>query len=223
MRTLTGGMPTNRWTRQTAPLAEIPLSTLNSPITTFVFPGSREAHGLHAPYQRGSVWDEARQRDLIRSLLMHIPVGAILRAKRSGSGDTDEPYYRIVDGKQRIEAIHAFVDGKLAVPADWFPDVSLADVDGDGTVRWAGLSAQGQRGFGNITIAVIELISDTETTEVPEGEGTHGAGRRYVHRRRNADETLAYEAMVYRLINSSGVDQTAADMANAAKTEHGVW
>ena len=205
------------WIRQTPPLAEIQMTTLNTPLMALTMDNSRKEHDANAPYQRGSVWTADQQRNLIRSLLLGVPVGAIIRAKKLRN--QGEAYYRIVDGKQRAEAIWAFVDDELAVPADWFPDrsVDTASVTGDGNVLYSGLTAYGRRSFESHPIAMIELTSDSETLEVPEGTGTNGVALQYVVRRRTADEAIAYEAMVYGLINTGGTAQTDADLANAAR------
>jgi hypothetical protein len=59
-------------------------------------------YDLNAPYQRDTVWEVTRRRNLIRSLLMGIPTGTLILSDlpyREGS----EHYFRVVDGKQRIE------------------------------------------------------------------------------------------------------------------------
>lgn len=77
---------------------------------------------LSAPYQRGDVWGITRQRNLIRSVIMGVPFGSIVvnnRAKMSGYRDTTQA---VIDGKQRITALLAWIDGDLSVPASWFPE-----------------------------------------------------------------------------------------------------
>jgi hypothetical protein len=75
---------------------------------------------LNPPYQRGSVWGVERKRNLIRSLLMGLPIGAVfLNSRHIMQPD------RVVDGKQRIEAILDFLGDGLAVPAEWFAETDL--------------------------------------------------------------------------------------------------
>ena len=212
-------LPAGAWERTSNPLAEIPMSTYNTPIFGMIG-CHRDDYDVDAPYQRGSVWDEARQRDLIRSMLQRIPVGAVIRSKR-GRGGVDGKYFRVVDGKQRLEALWAFVDDRLPVPADWFPDRALETVNPDGTVTWSGLSEYGRRNFEGLTIAVIELDSAVETVEVAPGTGELGNALQFVHRYRTAAEAVAYEASVYRLINTGGVGHTDDDLAAAAAVERG--
>lgn len=71
---------------------------------------------LDAPYQRGHVWCEERQRNLIRSLTMGLSTAAIFINRR----DHERPAV-VIDGKQRITAVTRWLDGDLRVPAAWFP------------------------------------------------------------------------------------------------------
>jgi hypothetical protein len=210
-----GPMSKDAWTRHETPLPAILFSTLNMPVLSFLGPESRRDHDVAAPYQRGSVWNESQRRALIRSLLMNIPIGAIYRA-RFLVPDRGE-YFRIVDGKQRLEAIWAFADGLLTVPADWFEDRQIeAGRVTAGQVSYAGLTEYGRRSFGMRTIAVLDFVSDRETIAVAPGTGTAGNARQFINRRRSPAEAIAYEAMIHGLINSTGSVQAAEDLARAA-------
>ena len=148
----------------------------------------RERMTLDAPYQRGSVWTDENRRLLIKSLIMGLPIGAIVLNHR---GYDSEVIYSVIDGKQRIETLWAFVDDKFQVPADWFePDwVEASDAT---TVSYGDLSMRGQRGIDNMGL----------TTLVANVEG------------------IAAEAEIYTLINTAGVEQTDADLANASRVAH---
>lgn len=208
------------WARHGEPLPAIQFQTLNVPVLTFLSPESRRDHDVSAPYQRGSVWSPAQRVDLIRSLLMNIPIGAIYRAKFMVPGQGE--YFRIVDGKQRLEAIWAFVDGVLAVPADWFEDRQIEpSAVGGGQITYAGLSQYGRRGFDMHTVAVLDFVSDRETLEVAPGTGNVGSAHQFIHRGRTAAEAIAYEAMVYGLINGAGSAQTPESLANARRIAGG--
>tara|TARA_R110002051_G_scaffold60546_10_gene110990 strand:+ start:8349 stop:8900 length:552 start_codon:yes stop_codon:yes gene_type:complete len=92
----------------------------------------RERFDLNAPYQRDSEWTVPRKRELIRSLLMGLPIGAIIINIREGAGAR----YAIVDGKQRIEALRDMADGQIGIPADWVPkrfqgNLHIMRVDGE--------------------------------------------------------------------------------------------
>lgn len=71
---------------------------------------------LDPPYQRDHVWGLQRQQNLIFSLAMGIPVGAVFLNDR---GDVSQPFV-VVDGKQRITAINQWMTSQLSVPAQWF-------------------------------------------------------------------------------------------------------
>jgi len=118
----------------------------------------REQLDVSPSYQRGLVWGVTRKRNLIKSLLMGIPVPSIVindRGVRFEGWDADtDPAYVVVDGKQRITALRDFVDGKFAVPKHWFCD----DVpeDSDEMVLFTELDKPNQRHFLHRPIAVSE-------------------------------------------------------------------
>lgn len=60
-------------------------------------------------YQRRLRWDEKRQSRLIESFLMNVPVPPIFL------NEDEFGQYSIIDGKQRLTAIHAFVSGNLTL------------------------------------------------------------------------------------------------------------
>lgn len=188
------------------------LTTLNSPVFSFVMDDRRKEYDLTAPYQRGSVWTEEQRRNLIKSLLIGIPIGAVTVAKQDIR--STGPYYRVVDGKQRIETLWAFVDGILSVPRDWFDhrDLDLTPMTVREWVAWDDLTPRGHRRFEGCTLGTVEFDSQSETVELAEPDAQ---GNRFVHRRRTPVEALAAEAELYLLINFGGVEQTAADRQRA--------
>ncbi|SKY97036.1 Protein of uncharacterised function DUF262 [Mycobacteroides abscessus subsp. bolletii] len=112
---------------------------------------------MDQPYQRGVVWGVKRKRNLIKSLLMGIPVPAIVINDRFGAEFKHPGYsqdrnwmYAIVDGKQRVSAIQGFVRGEFAVSADWFEDGT------GGAVRYSDLTLPQQRGFRNSPLPTAE-------------------------------------------------------------------
>ena len=96
------------WVRQSDPLPRLSLSASQWSMSAVIHPGARAELDVNAPYQRGSVWVPEQQVALIKSTLMKLPTGSILRAQRPAG--TVGAFYRIVDGKQRLEALWAFVD-----------------------------------------------------------------------------------------------------------------
>lgn len=113
----------------------------------------REQLDVNPPYQRGLVWGVTRKRNLIKSLLMGIPVPSIVindRGVRFEGWDAEtDPTYVVVDGKQRITALRDFVDGKFTVPGHWF------DVDAE-EVLFTELDKPNQLHFMHRPIAVSE-------------------------------------------------------------------
>jgi hypothetical protein len=143
---------------------------------------------LDAPYQRGHVWSEARQQALLMSLFQGVPVGTIFVNRRSWDM---EPYY-VVDGKQRISAIRAFQEGRLAVPAHWFNEGDVEAHD-DGMVRYSDLSRPLRLDFDGSVLGVAE-------SRLPSVEA---------------------EADLYLRVNFGGEPQTEADRDRAAKIAAG--
>lgn len=158
-------------------------------------PSGRDVFVLDAPYQRGSVWDDDQRRNLMRSLLLQIPVGAIIYNETT---DVENYHANIIDGKQRIEAIRAFYDDELVIPASWVPAdqiESTEQVEGWPVpgIRWSGTNIVFQRQFQMRSMPAI----------------------------RARVKTIEEEAEIFRLINSAGVAQTDETLANAARIEFG--
>lgn len=181
---------------------------------------------LDAPYQRGSVWSDEQRRNLIKSLVMGLPVGTIIVSvlpyRKSGAA------FRIVDGKQRIEALRAFFADELSVPADWF---TRDDCPKDGDVMFSELSEPARRGLQNRQMSALEFKADLEWLENPDYDPTIDTRqaanrndvrtRRYLTRDRTDEEILKAEAELYLLVNFGGVDQTDDDRLRAAMVAGG--
>lgn len=116
---------------------------------------------LNPPYQRGDVWGLKRRQNLIKSLLIGVPIPSIVlndrhRAEYKGRNSRQ---YAVIDGKQRITTILMFMGGALCVPGEWFPrDHKPLDLE---YVSFNELSQLGQRNFKGITIQVAEAVIDT--------------------------------------------------------------
>jgi hypothetical protein len=133
----------------------------------FALRGTRHLLELNPPYGRDRVWDDARRRLLIRSILMGLPVGTIFLASTSDSPSLSAPLHVVIDGKQRLEAIHAFLDDQLSVPAEWFdPELVLHGVPVDGWsrpgVRWSGLHLSAHRQLLGSSLRVIHVVDHSE-------------------------------------------------------------
>lgn len=148
------------------------------------------------PYQRGDVWTPGQRIMLIYSVLAGTPVPALIINHRPwtetvAADGTQLPSAAVVDGKQRLMTFRVFMEGRLAVPASWFPSdrVTATEPTSDGPyVRYPGLTRPAQRFL--------------ERTAVPVAEAKVA--------------TIAEEAVIYLRVNGSGTPQTAGDIARAA-------
>lgn len=134
------------------------LQTTNRPVDSFVRWLEKGELDDSPPYQRGDVWGDVRRRNLIRSLAMGLPVGAVFINRRSWS----EPYV-LVDGKQRLHTIWDFMIGEIPVPGSWFPPEYKANPDEQGDITFPEMSERGQRWFRNgVSIATYETNLEGE-------------------------------------------------------------
>lgn len=134
------------------------------------------------PYQREPVWDDDRRRNLIRSILIGLPIGALTFNERAF------PHWRVcIDGKQRLLAVHAFITDQFGVPATWWAPHHMTGHDGTGMVRYNDLTTPGRRVF------------DAQATTV-----THTA-------RLSGDDIVEKETELFNLINYGGVPQGESD------------
>ena len=202
-------------TETPAPLPELRLQATNRSVEHFMVRDSRgDLFDLEAPYQRGSVWDDERQANLVRSLLMSLPVGSIIVSVLPWQETAADASWRVVDGKQRIEALRRFTSGGLAVPGAWFHGSQLTNESlRAGDVTWADLSDGGRRKFLNLPVSCLEFNGEDEMIRGVDGT--------WDHRKRTPGELLAAEAELFGLINGAGVDQTAEDMERAARIARG--
>lgn len=103
-------------------LSRLPLAATNRPIDVIKHWRKSGYLLLDAPYQRGVVWGKKRQRNLIRSLCLGVPIPAIIVNDRFNARWKGEDGHAIavIDGKQRCTAILRFLDNELDVPGEWF-------------------------------------------------------------------------------------------------------
>ena len=112
---------------------------------------------LSPPYQRGDVWGPIRQRNLIRSVLLGVPIPSLIINDRFAAGWGEE--IAVIDGKQRMTTVLDFLEGKLEVPGGWFSiDPKLVTFDALPIAR--------QRGFRNMPLQVAEGQLKTLEAEI---------------------------------------------------------
>lgn len=126
------------------------LHNQNRMVDFFISDQAARTINLDAPYQRGHVWDRKRQRALIESILLHLPIGALVISKH------DPGRYVVVDGKQRITALRAFADSALCVPREWFEDKAVRVSPSVQWVAFNDLTDYGQTLFLDAPISVSE-------------------------------------------------------------------
>lgn len=143
------------------PLKRLLLSATNRPIETILYWIKTESMLLDPPYQRGVVWGKKRQRNLIRSILMGIPIPAIIINDRTAARWDGNISCVVIDGKQRVTAIRNFLTDELEVPGEWF------EMDKE-FVLFSELPTNKQRGLRNTPIPFCEgqLKSLEDETEV---------------------------------------------------------
>lgn len=134
----------------------------NRPINFITHLVAEDDIDLSPAYQRGSVWTDAQRLALVRSLLEGVPIGIIFLNRR----EITEPY-RVVDGKQRIEALRDFLDGSLRIPADWFDALRIEGVaDSQGLIAFSDLTSSEQSHIRlSATVAVYETRFPREEHE----------------------------------------------------------
>jgi hypothetical protein len=157
---------------------------LNRPIDGLVRWLQEGQIDINPPYQREPVWEVERKRNLIRSLIIGLPIGAIFLNERGYKPDA--PHYAVIDGKQRILAVYGFTNEEFSVPAEWFPD-----------------------GYTNH----LGEISASELTDLGHrATVTHWTVATYETQFRWADTImLEREEMVFNLVNYGGVPQGERD------------
>lgn len=115
---------------------------------------------LDPPYQRRSVWSLAERQRFIDTILKNYPSPAIFLHKTFEADG--RATYHVVDGKQRLEAILQFVDGKFRVGTDF------GDVRAEGK-KWAQLEEfpSIRRALWNYQL-VVEQLDDVQEPLVRE-------------------------------------------------------
>lgn len=152
---------------------------------------------LDPPYQRGSVWTDGQRLDLMYSMMTGYPIGtAIFNNRMPWYRDGVRVSYAVIDGRQRLETICDWFDGKLLIPASW---MELGWVDPTSRTR---KTSDGP------------YVSAADLTE---------GGQRHVSSRMSLPlviaqvDSIGEEAEIYRLVNSGGTLQTPENLARAAR------
>jgi len=82
---------------------------------------------LNPAYQRRSVWSPRDRRFFIDTVLNNYPAPPVFLHKTSD--EDGRPTYHVVDGKQRLQTLILFTQGKIRIPDD-FADINLQKNNG---------------------------------------------------------------------------------------------
>ncbi|BDZ52756.1 hypothetical protein GCM10025867_49970 (plasmid) [Frondihabitans sucicola] len=177
-----------------APLEALALNIYNRPIEGLLRDVALGRTDLNPAYQRGSVWSEDQRRGLVKSFIVGLPVPALIINARWNAdfADGGEYEYAVIDGKQRLEALAAFFDDNLSIPASWLPPqdvVTTIDTPDGAYVTYSGLSA---RRASRFKLAWAIPTVEAQLT------------------------TIREEAAMFQLVNTGGTPQTQTDLDRAA-------
>lgn len=122
-------------------------------------------------YQRGERWRTYQKQLFIDSIFRGYPVPAFyIHKQRKTLGSLDRDTLFIVDGQQRINAIHGFVNGDFSLldPSD-DNEFRFPNLVGDEECPWAGkkfcdLDPDLQARFRALKVVVYEITTDNENT-----------------------------------------------------------
>lgn len=129
-------------------LTRLRLSQTNRPCDVILYWHEKGYLRLDPPYQRGDVWGDQRRRNLIRSIVLGVPIPSIIINDRMSARWAKDYTLAVIDGKQRITAVLRFMQDDLDVPGEWF------GMQGD--VKFSMLSDRSKRGFHNHPMAFTE-------------------------------------------------------------------
>ncbi len=127
----------------------------------------REVIDFNPPYQRrGGLWSRRDKAFLVDSILNDYDIPKLYIADFTLGPSPLNPHnkhYAVIDGKQRFEAIHDFLDGKLALSRDFMlfdnPGFKLGGLGyRDLKANFPALASK----FDNYNLTVMSVITDEE-------------------------------------------------------------
>ena len=147
---------------------------------------------LDPPWQRKVVWAEKKQRQLLKSVMLKLPLPSFILFQLP-----DSSHREVVDGKQRLTSLYNFYKGRLK-----FPKILIAD----------------DKNMGAFT---LRDCSEKMFDELP-SEAQERVRNLTVHTStlRNINPQTIYE--IFTIYNSSGTRLNAVEIRNAAFQDHSV-
>ncbi len=152
------------------------------PLNTIAQMVESESYQLSPEYQRRHRWSPERQSKLIESLIMNVPIPPVFLY------EYDYSRYEVMDGLQRLTAIHDFYKDKFAL-------VGLTQWRELNGRTYSGLPDKIREGIDRRYLSSVILLKETAKTEI---------------------EALGLKQMVFERLNSGGEQLTPQETRNAA-------
>ena len=151
------------------------------PINSIAGIAEDESYRMSPEYQRRHRWDEDRKSRLIESLIMNVPVPPIFLY------EYDYSKYEVMDGLQRLTAIHEFYRNKFALTglAEW-PELNGR--------TYEKLPSKVREGIDRRYLSSVILLKETAHSE---------------------EDALRLKQLVFERINSGGVKLSFQESRNA--------
>jgi hypothetical protein len=107
---------------------DIKITYYQSTVDSLIFKLHRSSAGvdMDPPYQRGLVWSLAQKEDLIHSIMRNIEIGKFTFIRHEFTEEL-KYYYEILDGKQRLNALCEFREGRFAYKGRHLWELSFRD------------------------------------------------------------------------------------------------
>jgi len=131
-------------------------------------------------YQRRPRWDPAKRSKLIESFIMNVPVPPVFLY------EIDYNRYEVMDGQQRISAIHDFYDNKYKlIGLDKWPEINGK--------TYSTLPSKIRAGIDRRSISYILLLKESAIDE---------------------EDALAIRQLIFERLNTGGVELEAQEIRN---------
>jgi uncharacterized protein with ParB-like and HNH nuclease domain len=137
-------------------------------------------------YQRRSRWDEERQSKLIESFIINIPVPPVFLYEKSYNS------YEVMDGQQRITAIHDFYKNRFALQGlDLWPELN--------GMKYLDLPNKIRSGLDRRSISSIVLLKESAPDE---------------------EDAIFLRQLVFERLNTGGVKLERQEIRNSLSSGH---
>ena len=108
-----------------------PLSYYSRDISSLMHQTHFNRTNLDPEYQRGLVWTEEDKTSLLDSIFNHVDIGKFVFIKinysKKGFDFDNDYYYEVLDGKQRLQTLLDFYEGRWAYRGVYYQNLSRRD------------------------------------------------------------------------------------------------